>query len=68
MEEIIERVNREGANVMIASHNQNSLAKTVAKMQECGVGKTDGVFFGQLLGMADHLSYTLGLNGYAVYK
>jgi hypothetical protein len=27
-----------------------------------------GVYFGQLLGMADHLSFGLGQNGYQAYK
>jgi len=26
------------------------------------------VYFGQLLGMSDHLSFTLGQNGYRAYK
>ena len=32
------------------------------------IAKHGGVFFGQLLGMADHVTYTLGTRGYAVYK
>lgn len=27
-----------------------------------------GVYFGQLLGMADHLSFTLGRAGYRIHK
>ena len=27
-----------------------------------------GIYFGQLLGMADHLSYPLGAHGYNIYK
>jgi len=29
---------------------------------------TAGVYFGQLLGMADHLSFTLGRAGYRIHK
>ena len=29
---------------------------------------TGGVYFGQLLGMADHITFTLGRNGYKAYK
>ena len=29
---------------------------------------TGGVYFGQLLGMADHLTFTLGNAGYRAYK
>lgn len=59
----------EGSNVLIASHNQVSVETTISLMQQLGISKTSGgVYFGQLLGMADHLSYTLGGSGYKVYK
>jgi proline dehydrogenase len=29
---------------------------------------TGGVYFGQLLGMMDHLTFSLGGNGYKAYK
>lgn len=54
---------------MIASHNQASIEYATEQMQKRGIqSKSDGVYFGQLLGMADHLSSVLGKNGYAAYK
>lgn len=57
-----------GANVMVASHNEDSIKKTVAAMAKLQIPKDGGVFFGQLLGMADHVTYTLGAARYAIYK
>lgn len=60
-------VRDQGAEVMIASHNQPSIEQAVASMQQQGMDPTaSGVFFGQLLGMADHLTFMLGQNGYRV--
>lgn len=56
------------ANVMVASHNQASVAEATALMRELGISRTGCVFFGQLLGMSDHLTLTLGAAGYAAYK
>ena len=57
------------SQVMIASHNQYSVETAVRMMHEWSLDPaTSGAFFGQLLGMADHLSYTLGRHGYRAYK
>lgn len=57
------------ASFMVASHNEKSVVKTVQQMQEIGISRAGGgVYFGQLLGMCDHVSYTLGANGYKVFK
>ena len=62
-------VQSEGAEVMIASHNQVSVEQAVALMQQQGMDPSaSGVFFGQLLGMADHLTFILGQNGFRVSK
>ena len=50
------------ANLMVATHNQSSIEHTIAEMQRKKIPK-EQVYFGQLLGMADHLTYTLGANG-----
>ena len=47
--------------VMVASHNQSSIQKATHVMRDNGIRPNDGhVFFGQLLGMSDHLTFTLG--------
>jgi proline dehydrogenase len=54
---------------MVASHNQKSIERTVAGMAQRGLmPAASGVYFGQLLGMSDNLSFTLGHAGYEVYK
>jgi proline dehydrogenase len=59
----------EGSEVMIATHNQKSIERAVALMYELGIEPFHaGVYFGQLLGMADHLTFILGRNGYRAYK
>lgn len=56
-------------NVMIASHNQTSVERAIELMQTYGIKPEDEkVYFGQLLGMADHLTFTLGAHGYKAYK
>jgi proline dehydrogenase len=67
--EVLEHVAGEGAEVMVATHNQASIEATVTLMGQLGIeANKNGVFFGQLLGMADHLTFTLGRNGYRGYK
>ena len=57
----------EAAEVMIASHNQKSFERAVSLMHEIVVEPSQsGIYFGQLLGMADHLSFILGRNSYRV--
>lgn len=58
-----------GAEVMIATHNQYSVEMAVRHMHDFGMKPGEcGVYFGQLLGMADHLSYVLGRHSYRAYK
>ncbi|KAF9572359.1 hypothetical protein EC968_010012 [Mortierella alpina] len=55
--------------LMVASHNMDSTIRTCERMQELGLEPQSGlVMFGQLKGMCDHMSYTLGRHGYSVYK
>jgi proline dehydrogenase len=56
------------AEVMVASHNQRSVQLVVCKMQKLGMPRDSPVYMGQLLGMADHLTMTLGSSGYKAYK
>lgn len=55
------------AEMLVASHNRGSIELTTRLMRE--LGKDKGcVYFGQLLGMADHLTFTLAKHGYKAYK
>lgn len=57
------------SEVMVASHNEHSIRYVTRRMEELGIKRRDGgVFFGQLLGMCDYLTFTLGANGFSVYK
>jgi proline dehydrogenase len=62
-------VTEEGANIMLATHNQDSVELALAQMDAHRIDpRTGGVYFGQLLGMADHLTFTLGQSGFSAYK
>ncbi|XP_029961179.1 proline dehydrogenase 1, mitochondrial [Salarias fasciatus] len=57
------------ANVMVASHNEDTVKHTLMRMKELGLSPTENkVFFGQLLGMCDQISFPLGQAGFPVYK
>ncbi|XP_043571560.1 proline dehydrogenase 1, mitochondrial-like [Chiloscyllium plagiosum] len=62
------KVNKK-ANVMVASHNERTVAYTLHRMHELGLHPSSRkVYFGQLLGMSDQISFPLGQAGYPVYK
>lgn len=67
MEEIVARV-AGGCCVIVASHNEETVQRTLMAINKYKLPKTKGVFFGQLLGMSDNISYSLGAAGYSVYK
>ncbi|XP_067084421.1 proline dehydrogenase 1, mitochondrial [Osmerus mordax] len=57
------------ANVMVASHNEDTVKHTIRRMNELGLTPTENkVYFGQLLGMCDQISFPLGQAGFPVYK
>jgi len=70
---VVAAIAKQGPNpsveLMIASHNQHSIELALGEMQRNGLSPREAkVYFGQLLGMADHLSFTLGGAGYKAYK
>ncbi|CAL5224266.1 g6925 [Coccomyxa viridis] len=66
---VLEAVAEGSAELMVASHNQETVALATRRMHELGLQpSSSGVYFGQLLGMADHLSFTLGRAGYRIHK
>jgi proline dehydrogenase len=56
------------AEIMIASHNQRSVELALAAMERHKLNPSAGVYFGQLLGMSDHLTFALGAKSYKAYK
>ena len=56
---------RRALQLMLGSHNTSSAQRCVAGMAALGMDhEACPVFFGQLMGMSDHLSFTLGHHGY----
>ncbi|KAI7870635.1 FAD-linked oxidoreductase-like protein [Spinellus fusiger] len=54
---------------MVASHNRDSVILALQEMEKNNVSRHAGiVHFGQLFGMHDIISYTLGRHGYSIYK
>lgn len=61
--------NSERYNIIVASHNEASVKQAIGRIEIMKISKEGGaVCFGQLLGMCDHVSLTLGQKGYAIYK
>ncbi|KAG8455781.1 hypothetical protein GDO86_001829 [Hymenochirus boettgeri] len=57
------------ANVMVASHNEETVTFTLKRMRELEIHPEEKkVYFGQLLGMCDQISFPLGQAGYPVFK
>ncbi|XP_041455719.1 hydroxyproline dehydrogenase-like [Lytechinus variegatus] len=69
---LLERIHERGSNsinLIIATHNIDSVSKAMKRMWELGLAPREGsVVFGQLMGMCDHVSYGLGQAGYLTYK
>lgn len=69
VETVLKEVKTHNAEVMLATHNAQSISHACALMRDLGIPRSGGgVFFGQLLGMADAASFSLGRNGYQVAK
>lgn len=56
-------------SIFIGTHNEESCYLAIDKMQELAIDKKDNnVWFGQLYGMSDHISFNLAAEGYNVAK
>ncbi|XP_070618267.1 proline dehydrogenase 1, mitochondrial [Erythrolamprus reginae] len=57
------------ANVMVASHNKETVKFTLGRMADLGIHPSENkIYFGQLLGMCDQITFPLGQAGFPVYK
>ncbi len=55
--------------IFAGTHNEESSYRLMEMMQEKGLSKNDSrIWFGQLYGMSDNISYNLASNGYNVAK
>lgn len=55
--------------IFAGTHNENSSYTLMQLMEEKGIAKNDNrIFFGQLYGMSDNISYNLAEHGYNVAK
>ncbi|PIB31976.1 proline dehydrogenase [Gaetbulibacter sp. 5U11] len=56
-------------SIFIGTHNEESSFLALKLMNELGISKDDNrVWFGQLFGMSDHISFNLAAHGYNVAK
>ncbi len=61
--------NLEDIELFIGTHNESSTYLAIDIMKEKGIAKSDSrIWFGQLYGMSDHITFNLGAEGYNVAK
>lgn len=61
--------NLDRMSIFAGTHNEASSYKLMELMAEKGIAKNDSrIFFGQLFGMSDNISYNLAAHGYNVAK
>ncbi len=69
LEFLVEPENLAQMALCAGSHNEHSSAFLADLIDQKGIDKTDKrIYFAQLLGMSDHISYTLASKGYNVAK
>lgn len=61
--------NLEDIELFIGTHNESSTYMAMELMEEDGISRSDNrIWFGQLFGMSDHITFNLGAEGYNVAK
>ncbi len=61
--------NLDRVSLVCGSHNETSILKILDLMNEKNIDKNDDkIWFGQLYGMSDNISFNLGIKGYNVFK
>ncbi|MBO0939971.1 proline dehydrogenase family protein [Fibrella sp. HMF5335] len=61
--------NRDVVSICLGTHNEYSCQYTMAHMKQMGIAPNDRhIYFAQLLGMSDNISYNLANAGYNVAK
>lgn len=61
--------NIDDISIFLGTHNETSSLLAIELMKEYGIAKNDNrVWFGQLYGMSDHISFNLAAEGYNVAK
>ena len=61
--------NKPRIDLFVASHNEESNQIVINKIKKYSLNNDDsGIWFGQLYGMGDHISYNLAKNGFNVAK
>lgn len=59
----------EDFSIFSGTHNEKSTLKLVDLMEDRGIQSNDGrIWFGQLFGMSDHITYNLAAQGYHAVK
>ena len=59
----------ESMAIFAGTHNEESSLKLMELMERCGIAKNDQrIWFGQLYGMSDNISFNLAKHGYNVAK
>ena len=55
--------------LFVGTHNENSTYLAMELMEKKSIARSDDrIWFGQLFGMSDHISFNLGAEGYNVAK
>jgi proline dehydrogenase len=70
IENIITRksLNNINIEVLISTHNQKSISNAINLLKQNNIRPNDGIYFAQLLGMADDSTEYILKNGYNTYK